>query len=164
MLPPSSSGRSAMTLVPSILSLPVFLGLVTAAAVTDVRSFRIPDGVPLALAVTLLALHAVTGDWSALPDAVAAGSLALAVGWGLQALGVWGGGDAKLVAAIALWTGMAQMPRFLLATALAGGVLALWVLARGRLGIGTDRKDLPYGLAIAVGGADWAWSRIGAGL
>ena len=42
----------------------------------------------------------------------------------------------------------------------AGGVLALWYLGRRYVAAGTGgatgRGQLPYGLAIAVGGADWA--------
>lgn len=150
--------------IPSLLALPVFLGLVAAAAVSDVRSYRIPNVVPLALALIFLSVQALAGHWETLPGVLAAGALALAFGWALQAGGVWGGGDAKLVAAIALWIGMADLPRFLLVTALAGGMLALWYLGRRCLavragGVAAEQAEprhLPYGLAIAVGGADWA--------
>ncbi|HLO78065.1 MAG TPA: hypothetical protein VK196_16545, partial [Magnetospirillum sp.] len=60
------------------------------------------------------------------------------------------GGDAKLMAAAALWSGFFAMPRFALVMAVAGGVLALVMLiARGR------RARVPYGVAIAVAGLDW---------
>lgn len=162
-----------MPVLPPLLALPVFLGLVAAAAVSDVRSYRIPNVVPLALALAFLAAQALAGHWDAVPGAAAAGALALAFGWALQAGGVWGGGDAKLVAAIALWTGLADLPRFLLVTAFAGGGLALGYLilryrARRRLADSTGGQrgpqHLPYGLAIAVGGADWALGHLMANL
>ena len=38
--------------------------------------------------------------------------------------GLFGGGDAKLLAATAVWTGFGAFPQFLFWTALAGGALA----------------------------------------
>ena len=75
--------------------------------------------------------------------------------------GLLGGGDAKLLAACALWMGPEQIFLFLIHTALAGGALAiLWrfeapvrfALARGGLDVQVAvTRELPYGLAIAVG-------------
>ena len=78
-----------MTAIPTLFALPVFLGLIAVAAASDVRSFRIPNAVPVALALTFLATLAVSGNWAVLPGALAAGGLALAAGWALQAGGVW---------------------------------------------------------------------------
>ena len=68
---------------------------------------------------------------------------------------VLGGGDVKLLAAGALWLGAAEIGAFLLATALAGGLLALifvaWQLARPG-GSQTRLPGLPYAIAIAAGG------------
>jgi len=83
----------------------------------------------------------------------AAAVAVFAVGAALFALGVWGGGDVKLCAALALLTGFSDLPRFLFVMAVAGGVVALAVLAlRGRAAGG----QVPYGLAIAAAGIDWA--------
>ena len=50
-------------------------------------------------------------------------------------MGGMGGGDVKLMAAIAAFAGLAHLPELLLATALAGGVFAVAVaIARGALG------------------------------
>ena len=48
-------------------------------------------------------------------------------------LGALGGGDVKLMAAGALWTGAGLADEFLMITLMAGGVLALAYLARGPL-------------------------------
>jgi prepilin peptidase CpaA len=61
-----------------------------------------------------------------------------------------GGGDVKLLAASALWTGSAALLPFLTATALAGGLLAAVFLVFARRG--GRRVALPYGVAIAAGG------------
>lgn len=137
-----------------------------AAAAMDVASFTIPNRLTAALAIAFfpaaLALH--------LPAAVVGvcaltGAAALLVGVGLFAAGWCGGGDAKLIAACALWLGWRAVPTFLLVTSLAGGLLALGVilarkatpaavLASGPAWIERllgPAQSLPYGVAIAAG-------------
>jgi prepilin peptidase CpaA len=79
-----------------------------------------------------------------------------------------GGGDAKLMAASALWMGASGLAPLLLYTTLAGGVLTLVLIAARRHGAAfvghtgpdadhwvgrlMDRQgDVPYGVAICVG-------------
>jgi prepilin peptidase CpaA len=136
------------------------------AALWDLASFRIPNLLPLAL----LVLFPVAVAVSAVPVAwgwhLAAGAVVLAVGAGLFALGLLGGGDAKLMAAAALWLGSGNLLGFLLVTSLAGGVLTLVILllraapvrtALAGMGLAPavlrPRGGIPYGVAIAVGGA-----------
>ena len=54
------------------------------------------------------------------------------LGAGLFALGLFGGGDVKLIAAMALWTGFADLPRFLLIMGAAGGLIGLILLLKRR--------------------------------
>lgn len=92
------------------------------------------------------------------------GLCVLAFGFTLFALGFLGGGDAKLLAACALWFGWPISMVFLIYTSLAGGVLAVAysvyrafrvegeVRASGWLKRWTSfEPNLPYGLAIAAG-------------
>lgn len=79
-------------------------------------------------------------------------AIALLVSMALFRFGLWGGGDAKFYAALALWLPLAKATLFAIATALAGGVLVIvfWLIARLR----RDRnwsQQLPYGVAIAIG-------------
>ena len=67
-------------------------------------------------------------------------------------LGILGGGDVKLLAAAALWLGAAALMPFLMATALAGGLLAVAFLAWALVRRDRGRVALPYGIAIAAGG------------
>ena len=58
------------------------------------------------------------------------GAVGLAAGYGFHALGWLGGGDGKLLAALALWLGPKDIGLWLLATATLGLVLALLALSR----------------------------------
>jgi prepilin peptidase CpaA len=58
-----------------------------------------------------------------------------------------GGGDVKLLASTSVWAGPALVFPLLMVTALAGGLVAVGVLAARR-----RRSPLPYGVAIAAGG------------
>ena len=92
----------------------------------------------------------------------------LLIGFCLFAANIIGGGDAKLLAAAALWAGWTELPSLLFYTALAGGALAIvmvvWEMLRSHaeLTAGASpsallkraislKPDLPYGVAIAFG-------------
>lgn len=129
----------------------VFAGTLVAAAVRDLRDRTIPNLLP-AILIAAFVPAAWFGELGSGQTAlhVGAAAAALVVAAVLFALRAWGGGDAKLVAAVALWIGFVSMPRFLLVMSLAGGLLALaLLLARGR------NAKVPYGVAIALAGLDW---------
>ena len=153
-----------MNVLASIL-IAVFPLLVIVAALKDVTSFTIPNWISIGLvAVFYPAALAAGVSLGGIGVATAVGAGALLVGIGMFYAGWMGGGDAKLLAACALWMGWPTVLPFLLATALAGGALALILmqmrsnllkpyLQRGpawmeRL---VTAPDSPYGLAIAVG-------------
>lgn len=127
------------------------------AAACDVRTRRIPNAFALILVLLgLLRLGLLIAAGSPLAAVPIDLALALGVflaGAGLFAAGGLGGGDVKLLAATALWLGAAGLAPFLMATTLAGGVLALAKLVEGWISApaGTP-PSLPYGLAIATGG------------
>jgi prepilin peptidase CpaA len=143
--------------LPGLLLVPGVVCLV-AAAVCDVRERRIPNACCLGLFLLGLVRVLFDAGFAGAPAAPILGDLALAlavflVGAGLFAARALGGGDVKLLAAACLWLGGAQVPEFLMATALAGGVLALAKLAERHIGAAEPRtSSLPYGLAIAAGG------------
>lgn len=157
------------------------LTLLAAASVTDLRSRRIDNRVPAGL-LALWPLHLATAsDTPAVLPSVAVGLTVLAAGIVLWRRHLLGGGDVKLLAALAVWAGPAEALGLLLITALAGGVLALawlwyrrigWaVLAPLRAAMGAapfsrlatptavSDRGLPYGIAIATGGG-WLWLRL----
>ena len=136
----------------------ILLGLLAlilvVAAVIDVRTFTISNRLNL-----VVALLAPLFWWSvglpfwpdaAIQVAVAAGVfilLALAFFAGMM-----GGGDVKLAAALALWFSPAATLRFLVFMSIAGGILTLVVLIAHRVRSREGRPQVPYGVAIAIGG------------
>lgn len=137
-----------------------------AAAAQDFLDYLIPNRLVLAL-VALYPIYVLAAggavDW--LGGLLVGGSVLIA-GLVLFAFRLIGGGDAKLLAATSLWAGPALILPFLLLTAVAGGILALMVIATARLTIFfpallrivpqqtavLSQQKLAYGVAIAAGG------------
>jgi prepilin peptidase CpaA len=136
------------------------IGILAAAAASDMARRRISNQLVIGLAAVGLARIALALWSGAAPTAVladAAGAIGLfALGALAFRFGVVGGGDVKLLAAGALWIGASALYPFLFATALAGGVLGIALMIWVRLpfpgGGVRERVSLPYGVAIATGG------------
>ena len=106
--------------------------LLIVAAVSDIPRYRIPNAIVYGI-VAAFALGAIFNfAWPAIAWPVAAGVVMFLLGAGLFAFGLFGGGDVKLVAAMALWTSFADLPRFLLIMGAAGGLLGLVLLLKRR--------------------------------
>ena len=128
--------------------------LLVAAAVGDWRRFIIPNRLCLAVAALALPYWLTAGE-SLWPGLALQAALALGVFVFfalLFALGAMGGGDVKLIAALALWLPLQPFVQALLVTALAGGVLTLALVAAHRLRRREGNPEIPYGVAIAFGG------------
>ncbi len=131
----------------------------------DWRSLRIPNWISLAIAALfLVAATCMPGDFSPLWIHVAAGAGMLAVTFTMFALGHFGGGDAKLASALALWLGLKGLVPFVMFSAIAGGVLGiagLYIKRRKPFAhaapqgwvaqVQAGRDALPYGIALAIG-------------
>lgn len=107
--------------------------LVTAAAVIDLRTSRIPNRLVLPSLVAGLAAGATHG-WMGLSRSLM-GVLVAAVLPGIFCyLGGMGMGDVKLCAAVGAWVGPSQVLRALMMTGICGGVMAIcWALSGGYL-------------------------------
>ena len=122
-----------------------------AACVYDWRSRRIPNKLNLAIALLAIPFWWATGvsAWPgvALQLALAAGVFAL---FSLAfRLGAMGGGDVKMLAALALWMPAGSLLRLLVIMSIAGGVLTVAMLVRQhRLSI-EGKPEIPYGIAIS---------------
>ena len=150
-----------------MIAIPIYVFLLVMAALSDLCSLRIPNWLTgsLALAFPIVALlllrHPV--DWL---SHLAAGFGVFTVAAALFFLRLIGGGDAKLLAATALWIGLGQISSFLILVALMGGVFALVILflrhpftqtmllaTLRRLPTITQRDmPVPYGVPIALAG------------
>ncbi len=112
-----------------IIVLVVFPAAMAYAAASDLFSMTISNRLCLGLAAGFLLCAALLGlSWSQIGWHLAAGGLMLAIGIALFAPGWIGGGDAKLVAATALWFGFDQLMPYLLLAAVFGGGLTLGML------------------------------------
>ena len=135
--------------------------LLIVAAVIDVRTFTISNGLNATVAL-LAPLYWWSIGLPLWPDA----AIQVAVAAGVFALlavtfyiGMMGGGDVKLAAAIALWFSPLTTLKFLVIMSLAGGLLTLIVLLihkkRANPPLGEDgrpvKPEVPYGVAIAAG-------------
>jgi prepilin peptidase CpaA len=138
------------------------------AALSDMLTMTIANRVSVLLIASFALVAPFTGmDMTAYAMHFAAGGTVLAVTFGLFAFGGMGGGDAKLLTAVAVWCGWSNvLMEFVLYAAVFGGWLTLGlVMYRGthlaeaagarfefleRLG----RKDvgIPYGIAIGASG------------
>ena len=142
-----------------------YVGLVFAAGVSDILTLTIPNRFSAAI-VLLYPSHVLSAghpvDWQ---GALLIAFGALVFGFVIYALGGWGGGDAKLFGAAALWAGPGNLLDFTLTTMLAGGAITVFVwlqhylphlfatgFLRFREAVPNLRgQPVPYGAAIAVG-------------
>ncbi len=138
------------------------------AAALDTWKFIIPN----AITVALIALFVVTAlllpfemGWRDWLSHIGAAGAVLVGGAALFAFKKMGGGDVKLMTAVAFWAGFEHLADLLLYIALAGGVLAvvLIIVRRVLFGVMTAASltkvtvprmllsgaPVPYGLAIA---------------
>lgn len=144
----------------------IFPALAIVAAFKDATSFTIPNWISASAALAFAPVALLAGaEPGALGLHLAVGVGALVCGMAMFALGWIGGGDAKLLAASALWLGWSALLPFLMFTALAGGVLAVGLLnlradwlrrlaPAGPVWIERLREKgapAPYGVALAVG-------------
>jgi prepilin peptidase CpaA len=138
--------------------------LLAAAAATDIRSYRIPNALPLAVvAALLLAMFVSSAPAEDYAAAAGSGLIGLAVGYALFRFRLMGGGDGKLFAAAAAWFSVEALLGVGLFVSLAGIAVALAaLLARTRRSVGAGagaggamkaalKTRVPYGVAIAIG-------------
>lgn len=134
------------------------------AAAMDVLTMTIPNRLTFGLAAAFFVVAPIAGlTWHDLLMHLAAGSAMLIAGIVLFSLGWLGGGDAKLLAAAALWLGTEPLVTFLALVAAFGGALALIILAYRSmpaaalplpgwaLRLHAKGGGMPYGVAIAAG-------------
>lgn len=128
--------------------------LLVYGAATDLRARTISNRLNLAIAITAPLFWWATGVslWPGVPIQI---GVALAV-FALFAVqfhfGLMGGGDVKLLGALALWLPRQAMLTLIVVMALTGAVITLATLIHHRVTRRTGRPEIPYGVAIALGG------------
>ena len=139
----------------------LFTVLLLVAAAEDAVRLRISNiTVLLVIAVAVIAA-VVVGPALSLWQNLAVFAALLAAGTPMFAAGKLGGGDVKLLAAVGLWFSLKGALWMLLDVVLAGGVLAILIIALRSLGWSEKIRrrvvllrpggGIPYGVAISAG-------------
>ncbi len=140
-----------------------FLGLCVLAAIKDLDSLTIPNWLNGWLAFLFIPASIVLmPGWDVVGLHMLVGAIAFVICILLFALGVFGGGDAKMIPGVMLWIGPAGAMTFLWGMAMVGGILTVVVImsrqfipARDVPGFAyetlQEKKGVPYGIAIAGG-------------
>ncbi len=124
------------------------------AAFTDIRRRQIDNWLTagIALAAPLFWWSSGLALWPDVAMQAGVAFAALAVLAGMFAFGMMGGGDVKLLAALALWIEPSWFLNLLIMMALVGGLLTIvmsaWHLFRRQ----RHKLAIPYGVAIATAG------------
>ncbi len=149
-----------------LLILVIFPAALILAAVSDIATMTISNWISIVLVVAFPVLSLAAGmPLAAIGWHFAAGGIVLAVCFGLFAFNIIGGGDAKLLAAAALWIGWSDLFTLLIYTALFGAPLCLflpafrnwpmpaWLQKMGWFNhLHEARAGIPYGVAISAAG------------
>ncbi len=172
----------------SIVASVVLVGVLLGACWFDVRARRIPNALTVVGVIAALVLRGFLGA-GAVFEGIGGAGLALLVALPPFALGMLGGGDAKLLAAVGGFMGIDHLLGALLAIAVLGGGLAVFEALRRRVLIkavantygfakqwlllgraggaptiaSPHALTVPYGVAIAGGALTW-WFLTGAQL
>jgi prepilin peptidase CpaA len=149
-----------------LIFLSAFPAALIIAALNDLYEFKIPNWVSAVLFCSYFAAGLGLGaEPAALLEGFLFACAALVVGFGLFAARILGGGDAKLLAAIAPWIGPAALAPFIINMAVAGGAFSIALIAFRKapalpvyaqapwlLRLHQRPKDIPYAVAICAGG------------
>ena len=144
-----------------------FLLLLGWGAIEDFALLRIPNRIPILIAILYLPFVLLAPVPVNYLGALSTSAIFFLLGMLLFSFRLMGGGDVKLMAAIGLWAGPSLGLSFVIVTSVAGGILAFVAFTPLRFMLGqaqaaiTPRTNgvpisdgiLPYGIAIAAGGA-----------
>jgi len=136
----------------SIVMLAALALLLVSAAIQDARSREIANWKNAAIAL-LAPLYWWACGLSPWPDMAAQLGIALVVFALFVAafqFGWMGGGDVKMIGALALWLPLVPLVWMLIVMSLVGGVLTALLMIEHRLRRRTAPIEIPYGVAIAI--------------
>ena len=128
--------------------------LLLVACWCDLKARTIPNGLNLAVALLAIPFWWTSGLalWPDVALQLGVAALVFCLFAIAFAFGAMGGGDVKLVAAIALWLPPSSVLALLFIMSVAGGALTLAMLIRHKLARRPGQLEIPYGVAIAFGG------------
>lgn len=150
-----------------ITFLSIVVGALAIAAISDLRRLEIPNWISVVLIASYIPaslLSEISYATIAVQFGVAAGLFVL--GAIAYYFGLFGGGDVKLISALALWIPWQYFGQFIIYIALVGGVLACLIIVIAKLSVfhairkriswinpeSGYAQPIPYGVAIAAAG------------
>ncbi|OHD02743.1 MAG: peptidase [Sphingomonadales bacterium RIFCSPLOWO2_12_FULL_63_15] len=135
------------------LALIVALGaLLIAAAITDLRARIISNRLSFVIAA-LAPLWWIACGLDLWPDVAVqllVGGIVFILFAALFSMGMMGGGDVKLLAALALWFPWQAVISLLVLMALLGGLVTLVTVIHHRMTRRLGQPEIPYGVAISL--------------
>jgi prepilin peptidase CpaA len=128
--------------------------MMVAAAISDIRSRTIANGLNAAIAILAVPYWFATGliPWPEMAMQGGFAAIVFAVFVGLYMVGGMGGGDVKMIGAVALWVPPMLLLPMLMIMAIGGGLLSLGMLVEQKWRGRAEPPEVPYGVAIAAAG------------
>ena len=131
------------------------LGLVlVTAGIEDVRHREIANwkNAAIALSAPLWWWAGGVAVWPDMATQLALAGAVFALFCGAFALGMMGGGDVKMIGALALWLPFQPLLAMLMVMSIVGGVVTLLMMIDRHVRRAEGAVEVPYGVAIAIAG------------
>jgi len=126
-----AEGGSNMSQVSSFPLLVVMIATIV-AAVTDIRNFKVYNILTLPLLITGLIFHAATEGLAGVSSSLLGALFGFAALVIVYVMGGMGAGDVKLMAGVGAWLGLPLTSYVLIASSLAAGIVAVWLMILNR--------------------------------
>lgn len=136
-------------------ALPAMLGLLlVSAGIEDARVREIANwkNATIALLAPLWWLAIGIAPWPGMVIQLGVALVVLALFCVAFHFGQMGGGDVKLIAALALWMPVPALIQLILIMSIVGGLITLLMVVDHRLSKRSGNPEIPYGVAIAIAG------------
>ena len=133
----------------------VVLGLIlVSAGIEDARTREIANWKNAAIALLAVPWWIAGGLslWPGIAIQIGVALTVFAVFAAAFHFGMMGGGDVKMIGALALWFPFQPLLTMLIIMSLAGGVITLLMLVDKWLRKRSEQPEIPYGIAIAIAG------------
>ncbi len=158
---------SEITNLIPVFALLTYCGFLLTAMIGDIKSFTISNKLNILFFLSFIFFALIMGlDYKQLLSHLWVAIISFGICFILFALGLFGGGDVKLVGATCFWLGAGPLYTYALITALAGGALALILLISRKIVAKTGlpkgpkwvrallrkRVHIPYAVALGLGG------------
>jgi prepilin peptidase CpaA len=135
-----------------VMALAVALGaLLLSAGIEDARTREIANGKNAAIALLAPVWWWALGlGWDDVATQLLVAAIVFAVFVGAFAAGWMGGGDVKMIAALALWLPLGGLLQMLMVMSVLGGAITLAMMIERRWHRRIGAVEVPYGVAIAA--------------